>query len=136
MKIDIDDKGFAANLLLLRMKEKQEKEIAMSNSHDKKDAEGDCLFYWILSQLYAKMDSTRPAKKSASIKVTGSLNQYDNVLLAHGKLDDYLPFYVEGKEFFDVIKDTIETFDEIYGFNATYFQTSSDTCEFTVSISI
>jgi DNA/RNA endonuclease YhcR with UshA esterase domain len=136
MKIDFDDKTFAAKLLLMRMKEKQEKEEKMCNSMQEKEAEMDCLFYWILSRMYAKMDSFRPAKKTISIRITGSLTRYNKVLLEHGKSDDYVPFYVAGKDFFDVVKDTIEIFDNFDNFNAVYFQSSDETCEINVYMSI
>jgi hypothetical protein len=138
MKIDFDDKAFAAKLLLLRMKEKQEKEEKMRNSiqEEEKEAEKDCLFYWILSRMYAQMDSCIPAKRAASIRITGSLTRYNKVLLEHGKSDNYLPFYVAGKDFFDVVKDTIEIFDNMDHFNAVYFQTSDEACEINVFMSI
>ena len=136
MRIDFDDKAFAAILLLMRMKEKQEQEEIMCNAKQEKEAEINCLFYWILSRMHEQMDSARPAKLFARIRITGRLNRCNKVLLEHGKHNVYLPFYVEGKDFFDVVKDTLEIFDNIDYFCTRYFQTSDQECEFTVSMSI
>jgi len=76
MKININDKELMARLFVERMKEKSEKEIRIKYADDlelKKDAEIDCLYYWLLSRLYVVADSRIPARPHGTITVKGPI---------------------------------------------------------------
>lgn len=136
----IQEKKLAADLLCMRAKEKVQGEENLKRVDIPKlraTLEVDTLYYWILSRLYAKMESYRPARRVVTIIITGSIKGDNNkVLLRHGDSDEYLPYYVEGKEFFNVIKDTLQIYEENVRFNCDYFQSSDDSCEFWISFQV
>lgn len=137
MKLNINDKELMAKLLVECMKEKTEKEIRIKHAADdlelKKEAEGDCLYYWLLSRLYRASDSRIPARPHGRITVKGRMNRYNKILLTQGHEGEYLPSYVEGTAFFDVVEKTLEIFNGLDGFSANMFQKGEEFCEFGIS---
>lgn len=136
MKSDFNDKEFAAKMLVMLMEEKNEKEIKMKESESKelrKSAEVDSLYYWILSRLYHDADSRIPARPHARISVKGKMSKFNKVWLTQGYQNEYLPRYVVGSEFFDVIEETLKIFDEMDDRYSTTYHRTDDIYEFTVS---
>lgn len=140
MKININDKELMARMLVERMKEKSEKEIRIKYAENdlelKKEAETDCLYYWLLSRLYVDAESRIPARPHAKIIVKGRMSQYNKVLLTQGTQgyeSEYLPLYVEGTEFFDVVENTLKIFDGLDDLSANMIQKGESFCEFSVS---
>lgn len=86
----------------------------LNTERSPKEQEVDELFYWIMSRLEWSMQGCCPAKKSHSVTVITSHWYADgSVLLEHGVVDNYLSKYVNGKEFYAVMKDVANIFNEI-----------------------
>ena len=139
MKININDKELMAKMFVTYLEEKAEKERHIYNSDDpelKKEAETDCLYYWLLNRLYADAESRIPVRPHAKIIVKGRMCQYNKVLLTQGTQgyeSEYLPLYVEGTEFFDVVENTLKIFDGLDDFSANMIKRNDEFCEFSVS---
>lgn len=140
MKININNKELMARLFVERMKEKSEKEIRIKYADDlelKKDAEIDCLYYWLLSRLYVVADSRIPARPHGTITVKGQMTNFNKVLLTQGDKggyeSNYLPLYVEGIKFFDVIEKTLKIFNSLEEFSASHIKIHDKACEFEIS---
>lgn len=129
-------KEFVANLLVAVAQEWSDKELEIrhddSNLELKKDAEKNRLYYWLLSRLYNSAANSIPARPHTKIRVKGNMNCYNKVLLTQGN-GDYLPYYVEGREFFEVINDVLKTFDSFERYSVFYQQVTDDCCEFSVA---
>ena len=79
-----------------------------------KEQETDELFYWIMSRLEWSVQGCWPAKTSHRVAIKIS-RWYDDgrVLLEHGRVSDYLSEYVKGEEFYAVMNDVANVFNQI-----------------------
>ena len=86
----------------------------LNTERSPKEQETDELFYWIMSRLEWSVQGCWPAKTSHSVTVKIS-RWYDDgrALLEHGKVSDYLSEYVKGEEFYAVMNDVANAFNEI-----------------------
>lgn len=135
-----DKKKLAAELLCIQAEERIKGERCLSKQdslEQRKKLEDDCLYYWILELLQARMRGCVPAQNKENIKVMGEFWEHTNkVFLSQGIEPQYIPRYVDGREFFNVIQNTLSIFDEMENYSAKYFQTSKDSCEFSVYMSV
>lgn len=79
-----------------------------------KEQEKDELFYWIIGRLEFSVQGCSPGKASHHITVK-QVPFYDSnrVLLEHGRVSQYLSQYVTREEFYSVMQEVAETFNEI-----------------------
>lgn len=92
-----------------------------------KEQEIDRLFYWIMSRLEWYVESCSPAQRSHTVTIKISYLYDDgDVLLEHCRVSDYLSEYVKGVEFYSVMNEVANIFNEIgksdekgYQFDAT-----------------
>lgn len=92
-----------------------------------KEQEIDRLFYWIMSRLEWYVESCSPAQRFHAVTIKISYLYDDGeVLLEHGRVSDYLSEYVKGVEFYSVMNEVANIFNEIgksdekgYQFDAT-----------------
>lgn len=86
----------------------------LNTARSPKEQETDELFYWIISRLEWSVQGCYPAKTSHSVTIKTS-NCYDDgrVLIEHGRVANYLSEYVKGEEFYAVMEDVADIFNEI-----------------------
>lgn len=93
-----------------------------------KQKETEELFYWVLSKLEWKVQRCWPAQSHHSIKVQEPYpSDSKRVLLKFGRIDSYQSQYVTREEFYEVMQEVVNIFNEIgsdnkgnYNFWATY----------------
>lgn len=79
-----------------------------------KEQETDELFYWIMSRLEWSIQGCWPAKTSHNVTVEEGFVSNDNsVLLEHGRVSQYLSQYVTREEFYSVMQEVANVFNEI-----------------------
>lgn len=114
----------------------------LNTNRSPKEQETEELFYWIISRLEWSIRGCYPARESHSVTVKISHWYNDgSVLLEHGRVSDYLSEYVRGEEFYTVMNDVANIFNEIgksdengYHFYATCIlpEYTTETAELTV----
>lgn len=76
--------------------------------------ETDRLFYWIMRNLELCVEGCCPAKKYHYVSVTKTRSYDDgSVLLSHERVSNYLSQYVKEQEFYSVMEDVANIFNEI-----------------------
>lgn len=134
MYFEINDKELFANLLCAQMEERCDKEDKIEKCDNldlKKEAESDRLFYWLLSTLYRSADSQIPAKRHTMITIKSQMLGKD-IMLNHKNFSQYLPTYVQGKDFLDVVKDTLKFLDRLDRYSVLASEITEDKCEFSI----
>lgn len=119
---------FAAKNLADRNKNRLDKE------RDPIEKEKEGLFYWIMSRLEWCVEGCWPAKESHSVTVKEGFcyANSNRVLLEHGRVSEYLSKDVTREEFYSVMEQVAEIFNEIgeqvegYHFNAKCFITAGN----------
>ena len=86
----------------------------LNTERSPKEQETDELFYWIMSRLEWCVQGCWPAKTSHSVKLKeGFVSNRNFVLLEHGKVSQYLSQYVTREEFYSVMQEVANVFNEI-----------------------
>ena len=113
----------------------------LNTKRSPKEQERDELFFWMLSRLEWSVQGCWPAKEIHNVTVKQGYCCDDNrVLLTHGKVSEYLSQYVTRDEFYSVMQEVADIFNEIgkqeengYAFYAVCF-TSNRNAELTVNL--
>ena len=86
----------------------------LNTKRSPKEQERDELFYWIMSRLESSVQGCWPAKTSNSVTVEEDIVPSDNhVLLKHGRVSHYFSRYCTGEEFYSVMQEVANVFNEI-----------------------
>lgn len=85
----------------------------LNENHTPKEKETDELFYWIMTRLEWELQgSSTQTSYSITIK-EDYLYSYGRVLLEHGRVSEYLSEYVKKEEFYAVMEDVANIFNQI-----------------------
>lgn len=135
----INEKELFATLLRIWVEERCDKELEIENCENdnltlKKEVEVDRLFYWILNALLCRIDGSIPVRHHAMITIKSKLCGNDIILeaLENENVSEYLPYYVQGKDFLEVVKDTLKIFDNLQRYSILSSVITENSCEFTV----
>ncbi len=115
-----------ANYLLVANNLVDRAKNRLNTKRDPKQQETDQLFYWILSRLEWKMEGYFPAKNSISVTIREEGYCGNAILLKHGNVANYASTYVNGEEFYSVMKEVAEIFNEMSHFRATWIPHEED----------
>lgn len=115
--------------------------IRLSPERSPREIEKDKLFYWIISCLEGYIKDCHPAQTSFSITIKEEyFFNNDYVLLKCGRFSKYLSHYVTKKEFYSIMQEVRNLFNEIgenkeygYSFHAVYF-TENEMSNLTISM--
>lgn len=78
------------------------------------EKEKEQLFYWIMSRIEWSAQGCWPAQQSHRVRIaTEHLYEDGQILLAHGKVSEYLSEYVRGYKFCSVMQEVCNIFNEI-----------------------
>ena len=79
-----------------------------------KEMETDDLFFWIMSRLEWSIEGCLPAKVSHSVTVDEPFSaSSSSVILEHGRMADYISQYVSREEFYSVMQEVVNIFNEL-----------------------
>lgn len=113
----------------------------LDTNRSPKEKETEELFYWIISRLEWSVQGCWPGQRGHTITVQAYIYNPDGgVLVEHGRVSKYLSQYVNNEEFFTVLNDIANIFNEIgkskskeYQFSAIFSPPGRNgICELTV----
>lgn len=86
----------------------------LDTNRSPKEKEIDRLFCWIMSRLEWSVQGCSTTQTSHSVKVkTHYWYEDGSVLLEQGRVSEYLSEYIDGEEFYDIMKAVADIFNEI-----------------------
>lgn len=86
----------------------------LNENYTPKEKETDELFYWIMTRLEWGLEGSYPPQTSYSITIKEIyLDSNGRVLLEHGRVSEYLSEYVKKEEFYAVMEDVANIFNQI-----------------------
>lgn len=99
----------------------------LNSTRSPRQQETDRLFYWIMRNIEVSVEGCWPAKKYHYVSVTKT-RLYDDgsVLLSHERVSNYLSQYVKDKEFYSVMEDVANIFNEIGKFEENGYKYSAN----------
>ena len=86
----------------------------LNTKRSPKEQERDELFFWLISRLEWSVQNCWPAKKFHNVTVKeGYCHDKNRVLLEHGKVSQYISQYVTRDEFYSVMQEVADIFNQI-----------------------
>lgn len=135
MKIDVDEKVLAAQILRSRLSINQEK------TKTPKELEIDRLFFWILGRIHYEIGKSDSEYYRVIIKVIGSSRDDETIILQHVdetkddlNMEKYFSKYVKGREFYDIMLEVAEIFNELDNYYSGFFPKKEKAAEIIVDI--